>query len=451
MIKPIVVAGGLLSITIGLPKTELPPFPSIESATKLNWKATVGLTSFRTNILFAGDRLYIGSNGDRFMDRGLIESTSGVYVLNRKTGKQIRHFANEMFGDMDVNGLLAYQDRLYFGNDNEEFLCTDASGKILWRNPTSGDIEHEPVLIKTRNTQHVVYATETGEVKAVDPATGKVQWSYYIPEFDGWRPGENRTVFKIKAWFTSTSYFYTKPLVTDLNNDASDDLIYRSFSGGLIALNGANGNSLWTTGEGETVDIGFSLLGTGKDRKIVSLVDVYSYADNTHRSDIVFFSLSGKKIKTLSLPETDWGTGLNTLRLEDGSILANGCRKTYIIRSNGEYEIIDRSTPYTYEDWKKTMQEGYRNGRESLFANRPFRLSTGKTGVIVMNQHDPASSGGGFLEILCLEDRSVVARLSLPSGSEMPPIIEDVDRDGDLDILIGTYNNNLYCYQLPTF
>jgi outer membrane protein assembly factor BamB len=133
----------------------------------------MGSASFKTNLLVANNELIIGSNGTDFMDYLITDKSSGIYRIDRKTGSVIRHFANESYGDMDVNGILLYNDRLYFGNDNEEFLCTSLDGKILWRNPSSGDIEHEPILINNIGIQQIVYATEMGEVKAIDPTTGK--------------------------------------------------------------------------------------------------------------------------------------------------------------------------------------------------------------------------------------------------------------------------------------
>jgi len=108
------------------------------------------MASFRTNVVLDSNQIIIGSNGNNFMDRNLHDHESGVYLLNRKTGRIEQHVAGEKYGDMDVNGVLLYHGRLFFGNDNEEFLCTDKKGLVIWRNPTSGDIEHEPSLLDIR-------------------------------------------------------------------------------------------------------------------------------------------------------------------------------------------------------------------------------------------------------------------------------------------------------------
>jgi outer membrane protein assembly factor BamB len=451
MIKPFVLAAGtLLGVASSFSDETHPPYAPLEEKARLIWKTKIGIASFRSNVLFLGNRLHIGSNGEDFMDRGLIESSSGVYAIDRKKGKQLVHFAHERYGDMDVNGLLLHNNRLFFGNDNEEFLCTDLQGNIQWRNPTSGDIEHEPVLIKSSVGASVVYAAESGEVKAVDSQNGNIRWSYYVPDFNGWKPGDNRSLFKIKAWFSNTGEFYTKPLLQDINKDGVTDLIYLLYSGQLLTLNGNNGKELWRTNEENNLSLSVALVGNANEKMIVGFRNVYT--EGYHRSqECVFLSLQGNVIKTIKLDETFGGSGLNLLSLPDGTVLLNGRTKTYQIGVQGIVKVIDRKQVYMATRWDNKKEEEFRNGYDPLFANRTISLPGGKTGVVIMNQRDHANSEMGFLEILSLEDGGVIDRLSIPSISEMPPVIQDVDLDGNLDILISGYDGYLYCYQLPKY
>ena len=151
---------------------------TIESRFPLLWKTKVGNISFRSNIIFNKDKLIVPSNGDRYMDYNLYDKSSGIYVLNRSNGKIENRFGAECIGDMDVTGILEYNQKLYYGNDNDEFFCSTLQGKTIWRNPTSGDIEHEPVIINTKTQKEIVYATESGEVRAVNPENGNTIWVY---------------------------------------------------------------------------------------------------------------------------------------------------------------------------------------------------------------------------------------------------------------------------------
>ncbi len=87
-----------------------------------NWSIDIGKTSFRTNVSLTPSYIVIGSNGDNYRDAYITDDRNGVHIINRKTGKRVRNFAKESIGDLDVNGTLIYQNRIYFGNDNDEFI-----------------------------------------------------------------------------------------------------------------------------------------------------------------------------------------------------------------------------------------------------------------------------------------------------------------------------------------
>ncbi|MBM3431794.1 MAG: hypothetical protein FJX92_02160 [Bacteroidetes bacterium] len=450
MLKPLaVVAVSAASVALTVPKNNQAAYPTIESRSKLIWKTQMGAASFRSNVIFVGDRLYIGSNGDNFRDYGMIEPNSGVYAIDRKTGKKIRHFAGELFGDMDVNGLLPYNNKLYFGNDNEEFLCTDLDGKIRWRNPTSGDIEHEPVLLKTKNGDMIVYAAESGEVNAVDPQTGKSRWSYYVPDFSGWKPGDNRTLFKVKAWFSNGNTFFTKPILVDVNRDGAEDLVYCLFNGSLLALNGRTGKELWSTKDESYSFDAVGLAGAGKERFIVG--SITKYGENyTVTKEMIYLDLTGQLAKKIPLVGNNGGGGLNVLDAGGGKLLLNDRIKTYQVDGNGSITTIDRSQPFIDSGYFR-LEPDFRNGYAPLFANQTITLANGKKAAVVLNQWDMGNYKMGFLEIVSLEDQTVVDRISYPGGAEMPPVIRDVNQDGNLDILISSYDGYLYCYELPKY
>jgi outer membrane protein assembly factor BamB len=275
-----------------------------------------------------------------------------------------------------------------------------------------------------------------------------VIWSYYVPEFDGWKPGDDRTVFKVKAWFRNTSHFYTRPLVVDVNADGTNDLIYRTFGGNLLALNGNTGSKLWSVEEKESLSLGMAVIGQGKQKKIVALRNIYA---DTVRYEIAFFSLQGQKLASRPVSELSWGSGLNALSIDGDRVLINGRTKTFQVDPSGSVREIDRSIPFQFKSWNNELVNGYRNGNDPLFAEGFIPLKNGKKGVVVMNQCDLGNTDVGFVEIFSLEDGSVLDRFSLPACGEMPPVIRDVDLDGNLDLLFAGYDGYLYCYQLPKY
>jgi hypothetical protein len=244
MYRMLLLSFSFIFLTRPVPEEKI-QFTPIEEVFPVIWKAPVGKVNFRENMLLTPHEIMIGSNGERYMDYTLSDRKGGVYAINRKNGKINRHFGNEVMGDMDVNGLLNYKNKLYYSNDNEEIVCAGLDGKLIWSKPTSGDVEHEPVLLHHSGEDRIVYATETGEVRAIEPEKGKTIWTYYTPDFSGWKPSDNRMIFKVKSFFSNTSSFFTRPIKKDLNKDGTEDLIYQSRTGDLYAINGSNGKLLW--------------------------------------------------------------------------------------------------------------------------------------------------------------------------------------------------------------
>jgi len=423
-------------------------FPPIEEELPLIWKAPIGGASFRTNILFQKDQLIIGSNGSNFRDYGIMDLNSGVYILDRKTGKIKKRIAGQLLGDMDVNGVIEHNGKLYFGNDNEEFLCTSFDGKILWRNPTSGDIEHEPVLIKTAKSSLIVYASESGQVTAVNPESGSIIWNYFTRDYDGWKPGQNRAVFKVKAYVSNTSSFYTKPHVADLNRDGIADLAYRTYYGELIALNGANGRELWTF-KREKHYLNFaSHIDHNNGDPILEFIE-YEYDEKYNgKPNIIRINRFGKLIREKGLGSIKYNNSLNYLKLGKNQVMLMDSDSIIVTNGDRTLSSIAHAVPFKKLDYNKDTVIENRNASTGIFASEVFSFRGHKRCVMIQFQHDEAFFEKGILEIVSLDTKEVLYRLQLPSAAEMEPVIKDVNSDGKLDVLINCYDGYLYCYSL---
>lgn len=421
------------------------PFNPIEKSFPLKWKTKIGIASFKTNVVFNNGTLIIGSNGSNFMDFNGYDKQSGVYIINRKTGGIIKKISGEELGDMDVNGTLFHNNKLYFGNDNEEFLCTNLDGKVLWRNPASGDIEHEPALICNKNKQYIVYATESGEVKAVDPETGLKIWNYYTPDFKGWKPGDNRMIFKVKAYFSNTNSFYIKPLLVDLNKDGVNDLVYVTYDEKIFAINGNDGKLLWKKSV-NGLNFMIANIGTQNEPLIFVTHSVYNSNDiRLNKFDII--NRKGNTVKQQIFGSNEYVSGLNTLNIDNGKTMF-ACRDSImLIDKVGNYTTIPRALIFDYVMYNGDTSKENRNGYDPLLANKTF-LYKGLKSALVLNQRDYANSNIGFIEIVSIDQGKVLERYALPSASEMPPVIDDIDMDGKLDLLISGFDGYLYCYSL---
>jgi len=423
-------------------------FPPIENELQLIWKAPIGGASFRTNILFQKDQIIIGSNGSNFRDYGIMDLNSGVYILDRKTGKIKKRIAGQLLGDMDVNGVIEHNGKLYFGNDNEEFLCTSFDGKILWRNPTSGDIEHEPILVKTAKGNVIVYASESGQVTAVNPESGSIIWNYFTQDYDGWKPGQNRAVFKVKAYVSNTSSFYTKPHVADLNRDGIADLVYRTYYGELIALSGANGRELWTLKRKNHYLNFESDIDLNNGNPVITYIDhVY---DSTHnfKSKIIQIDRHGKILSEKPLGSIKYNSSLNYLKMGKNQLLLMDSDSIIITNGDIILESIAHAVPFKKMNYKKDTVVENRNRSTGIIAGKIFSFRGHKRCVMIQYEHDEAFWEKGIIEIVSLDSKEVLHRLQLPSAAEMEPVIKDVNNDGKLDVLINCYDGYLYCYSL---
>jgi hypothetical protein len=422
--------------------------PEIGKNFPLLWKADIGRVSFRSNVIFNGKDVIIGSNGSYYMDYNLYDKKSGVYILNGQNGKIKKSFSGNCLGDMDVNGILLYNQKLYFGNDNEEFFCTTPDGKTIWKKPTSGDIEHEPVLIEGKDKKYIVYASEDGEVRAVEPETGNTVWTYYTPNFNGWKPEDNRSIFKVKSYFSNTLSFYTKPVLRDLNHDGVLDLLYLTYDSKLYAINGANGQLLWCYSNDENFQIQNIVTGTASDP--TPIIFHYTYkGPNKYVAYQTTLNAKGKCIKIDSTNETVSGLSLNNFCTKNNELILADRESLLVYEKNQLKTTISRSfqgvNKYSYSSINEPMSRNY---GDALLSNTTFQYKGSKNCIMVLNQHDYANFDYGFIEIISLDTKQVIERFELPASSEMAPILKDVNQDGYLDLLVNCTDGYLYCYNL---
>lgn len=423
-------------------------FRPVQKSFPLLWKSKVGSACFRSNILLDSNQLVFGSNGYNFMDYNLYDDLSGLYFINRKNGKIIRHVVGNKLGDMDVNGVLFYQDKLYYGNDNEEFICSSRKGDFLWRLPTSGDIEHEPMLIKNHEKSMIVYATESGEVCAVDPSRGKKYWSYFTPEFSGWKPGDNRAVFKVKSYFSNTQSFFTKPSIADMNKDGTDDLVYVTDDKQIIAINGKTGKRLWIRDIPKRMyDNTITNVGD-KINPVFAVKEISWDSTEVYNHKMLFINAKGRVVRANDLGEKNYQFGLNSVKTADGKTVFCTENSILLTDASGYLKKFNRIRNFNTVNYNGDSVVESRNSTAAMISQTVFSYKGNTNCILVMNQHDGAHFENGFVEIISLDSKKVLGTWQLPTGSELAPVVADVNMDGNLDMLISGYDGFLYCYNL---
>ena len=414
-----------------------------------HWSVDIGKTSHRTNVSLNSDYLIIGSNGDNFRDAWLSDYRNGVHIINRKTGKKIKNFSTGNFGDLDVNGTLIHGNRIYFGNDNDEFICADFNGKIKYSLPISGDVECEPVLIKIKSKDAIVFGTEAGELRAISPLNGETIWQHFHEDFDGWKMGDNRLVFKIKTHFYQNWNFNLKPVTKDLNKDGVLDLVF-FLHGDFYSVNGADGKILHQ----------FKL---DKKRGAWNQPNITRYGcaaesitfRETEKGDIVF---SIPKYTNIPKPKSDYGILGHNFYLSTYDLGGNNFDSTLIdekiksreffkvpntnLISNGEKLYHFDSQMNLVKSVELEKFEDFENKYITTFYSNDLIEYQGKKCVILLFEQPHKIA---FFDI---DTGKALKTFELEERSEFIPVISDINKDGNMDMLVSDDTGKLTCINL---
>ena len=110
-----------------------------------------------------------------------------AWALDAATGKQIWKFERPSRGNHLANrGVALYRDRVYFGTPDAFLVCLEAkTGKKVWEVPMADVtfgyyMSSPPLVVKDRLIVGISgdAADVIGFLKAVDPETGKVLWTW---------------------------------------------------------------------------------------------------------------------------------------------------------------------------------------------------------------------------------------------------------------------------------
>jgi outer membrane protein assembly factor BamB len=416
----------------------------------VNWSIPIGNVSFRTNIDFLESNLVIGSNGVNYMDY-FIDKGNGIYILDPKTGKIQMNFSNEKFGDMDVNGVLIYDNKIYFGNDNDEIICADKNGKILFRQDASGDIEHRPILIKKSNEDQIIFAMETGEVRSINPINGKINWSFYHPDFEGYKANDNRTAFKLKMHFYSGEKFFVEPKVIDINKDSIDDLVYNSDDSEIYAINGKNGKLITRIVTERTEQYygvflpslyrttPFVFMFNGESFFMIPFECHFDDDDKNVRSltEFRFYNLSGKEVKRVKMKQ---GMTFGLGRQLENRVFFSGHLIDFS-KGMDNYEIV------LYKQEQIGLMHPPRISKERININGDECIVMSYEWGMDKGKHDKDDYNTDLC-VFNISKKKFEKIVHFQTSSEFNPILGDFNQDNKIDVIIGCHNGMLYNFDL---
>jgi hypothetical protein len=405
---------------------------NIAEVLPLKWSAEIGNVTYRSTIGMHGTTLFVGSNGKQFNDY-YHEGGNGVYALDGRTGQVIRRLGTDAWGDLDVNGVVVEQGRVYFGNDNDEFLCYDAaSGALLWRLPTSGDVEHAPTVIRRKGGDRaVVYATEFGEVRAVNPRDGSTVWEHYHPDFDGWKPGKNRFVYRVGAAMRSGNLYFAPPAVVDVDGDGVQDLVYSSTWEHVTVISGQNGRQLRYLDLPTTAFETPHIIESDGGPVLLAFEREWEPKSTTiHRVNL----RTGEELTPSKVPY-----------YFNQSITAPNMSDSWTHNTNGVVLRLRAQAPLIQ---LLPNPAGRAETDPGGFYGRDRMKYRGKEWVAIIEEYD-YKTDRSTLSLLDPETWAPTYRFILPAQTESRPHLVDVDGDGEEELLFGSYDGVLYCHEIP--
>ena len=409
----------------------------IEEVFPLKWKTKIGLTSYRTNMVFdeKSGQIIIGSNGDSRDDIG--DSKEGVYLIDPNTGEIKQHIYPEHGMDGDVNGVAFDGQNLFFGDDAGYFYAYQ-NGQKLWEynlgmghdSYNSGDIETCPVLtdLNGDGQKDVIFTAENWGIFALNGLDGTEIWKHL--SVDG----------NYKA------YGMNSPAVFDVNDDGVEDIIWGtrtdetykteedrwgSYGDWLLALNGENGELLWKYPTYSAINAS-PIVYTIKRKTYILLAETYS--------GIHILNTKGKKVASWSGSIPEFG-GISAFF---SSPVMNDDNKLVI----GTSWWGERDGVWVL-DFNDLEESEVKRELNFVTANR---ISASACIVDV----DP-SKGKEFLiptengQLLMFSEKGdLLKELKLPSGAEASVFFGDTNGDKRLELLVAALDGYLYCFETET-
>jgi outer membrane protein assembly factor BamB len=387
----------------------------------LKWKVKIGVTTYRTNMVFHEGNIYVGSNGE---DRNAkLDKLDGVYKVDAKLGTINHHFQTQLLGDNDVNGVVIGNGRIYFGGDDRHFYCFDLETKNeIWKRHVGFEVESCPVLADMNGDEKldVIFNAEGSGLTVLDGITGKLIWF-------------NDTITNHSGNMT--------PAVLDLNGDGTPDVVTAGrgkpnsskidtwkmshYGDYHFALDGKTGNLVWVQESGAGIHASPCI--RVKDQ-VITIAGLDAYGELTyidHKGNQIFGASYGYDcFSSPILSKND--------RLIVGSkntISVTGIAPEYILTHEEGHTYITEDAPY------KSIEMGGKLSATPVVADI---LGNGKLQMIV------ADESGNL--VIADEDANELKRFKLTAGAEASCYIGDIDQDGQLELLVADLDGYLSCY-----
>lgn len=382
----------------------------------LKWRTKIGLTTYRSTILFSNNKIIVGSNGES--RSSLNDSQDGVYILNPLTGKVERQINNPASGDRDVNGVAVSSSTLFFNTDSDRLYSYNINGSQNWEFLANNDLEGAPSLtdLTGDGDLDVVVASESGTVYAVDGNTGQEIWQFQ---------NQMESILG-KYEYLSSQAFMSSPALVDINNDGVRDVLIGGRNAIFYALDGKTGKEIWKYHTESGIHASAMATELGKQLRViiaeayskVSVLDVEGKLQAQYELSAPSGGIQGLFSSPVYTPQSNiaiasswWGNSEDGLWLMPLSTTNQMLPSPIFLPEN-------------------------RISATPLIADI-LGLPGSQIIAVTENSKLMATDESGYL----------MATMTLPASVEATPLIADIDGDAKNELLIAAADGYLYCYE----
>ncbi len=318
---------------------------------------------------------------------------------------------NGIFGSpavADVNGdgkpeIVVPLDKVR-DSPQESLIVLSNTGRVLWRFVTRGSIHSSPAVgdVDNDGDQDIVFGTNAGEVYALDGATGQELWSIN----------------------TIVGAFRSSPLIYDLDKDNNAEVFIGSSNGSLYKIDGESGITEWRYQTADEIS------------SSPSLADL----DGDGDPELFFASQSGVVYAVEGDSSLVWSADLgSSIIFSTGAVIpAEGAQTVVIGTQSGKLFFVKDGEIAAELDVNASI------------SSSPG-ISPREKNIIIFGTTVEEDLHGVYLKYsknkIYGADENEGLLWSVPTGGWSvfsSPALADIDRDGEIEAVIGTREGRLY-------
>jgi len=348
-----------------------------------------------------------------FLGAGDVYGT--FHMLDAVSGKKVYHF--------NTDGAIVappFSHKFSFYNEPTPIITDvkgnhyllDAHGRYFYLPRTEyprGPVKAKPVVINNPSGQFIVIGNSSGNVYAVGPEYGFLEWQNETSQLKG-------------------QEIVASPCAVDINGDDCDDVIFCSVPGTISAFDGRNGNEIWSIHSGFDIKASPVIAGITRSAPEVLITGM-------NGSCLIIDPFAGKKTASYALKSSCVATPWVHLKSIRHAIILTASADGVV------YEIQFQSP-----DTNAQIREVYRDVQRLPFRASPlvFSLNNHAFQGVLLARSD------GKITILNLVDYRIYAEFNIQGEITATPLVADINSSGLPEIIICSENGFIYCLSLTT-